>query len=59
MRIIADRELQPGDLFSTVGSQYWDEPSLLSVGEKVYIRTEVPAQADELEVIIYRIRIER
>lgn len=54
------KELEPGDLFSTAGQYYWDHSANIaagSVGEKVYIRTEMPARPDQEEEEIYRITI--
>src|ERR1700758_2499699 len=55
------RDLKPGDLFSTAGPWYWAHvDSKGSVGQRVYIRTNAPADlfadADER---VYRIEIER
>jgi hypothetical protein len=55
------KDLQPGDLFSTSGQDYWDNyiwshPG--AIGERVYIRTEVPAMvAPDLDALIYKIEI--
>ena len=59
-KVIA-RALQPGDLFSTVGPEYWDRISInRSVGERVYIRTESPAQDfSDADYEVYRIEIQR
>lgn len=65
MKVHADKvkgiELLPGDLFSTADQIYWvwAIKYQLSIGEKVYIRTEAPLPADQLEKVIYRITIER
>ena len=64
MRIIATlvkaKELEPGDLFSTAGQEYWDTVSTnLSLGEKVYLRTSTPTPADQAEVDIYKVTIEK
>ena len=54
------KDLKPGDLFSTEGQSYWDRHRLkLSVGERVYIRTENECPQDQEEERIYRIEIER
>jgi hypothetical protein len=55
------KDLQPGDLFSTASQDYWDNYILVhpgAIGERVYIRTEVPAMvAPDLDAIIYKIEI--
>jgi hypothetical protein len=55
------RELQPGDLFSTAGPEYWSRwDSRGSVGECVYIRTNVPAsEFPDADEDIYRIEVLR
>ncbi len=55
------RDLKPGDLFSTVPQEYW---SLIdwrgSVGERVYIRTNTPADRfPDADEEIYRIEVVR
>jgi hypothetical protein len=55
---VKGRDLKPGDLFSTVGDLYWNlgrDPE--TIGEKVYIRTEAPPEADDLDSEVYRITI--
>jgi len=54
-------ELQPGDLFSTAGPGYWDQfPSRDSVGERVYIRTNVPScEFVDGDASIYRVEVQR
>jgi hypothetical protein len=60
MKIIAEpclcKDLQPGDLFSTLGQEYWDCAGG-GVGEKVYIRTLVECPEDQADDPIYRITI--
>ena len=53
------RDLRPGDLFSTADQYYWDQfPNRLSVGERVYIRTNMPADAfPDVDEEIFRITI--
>ena len=62
MKIVATKvrgeELKPGDLFSTADQLYWDHYDPLSIGEKVYIRTEAPCPPDQKDDPIYRITIE-
>ena len=55
------RDLLPGDLFSTVGSTYWDGFGHLdSVGERVYIRTNVPSDNfPDADADIFRIEVIR
>ena len=57
---ILGNELEPGDLFSTAGPDWWnhvDESG--SIGEKVYIRTSAPGeQAPDGHLPIFRIHIE-
>jgi len=62
MRIIATlvrgEELQPGDLFSTLGPEYWDKfPQKAGVGERVYIRTLMPCPVDQRNEQIYRVTV--
>ena len=54
------RDLQPGDLFSTYGPDYWDGiDALLSIGELVYIRTNTPASnAPDPDAEVFRIEIQ-
>jgi hypothetical protein len=56
---IIARDLQPGDLFSTVGPEYWDDfPSFPSMGERVYIRTAASsAQVPDKDADLFRIEI--
>lgn len=55
------RDLKPGDLFSTEGQDYWGTfDQNLSVGERVYIRTNTPADLyPDLDEEIYRIEVMR
>ena len=61
MKIIAvqcrGHELKAGDLFSTVGPEYWDRVvEHCSIGEKVYIRTGRPSTyASDKDSLVYRI----
>jgi hypothetical protein len=63
MRIKAElikcKDLKPGDLFSIRGQDYWGVPSQTAVGEKVYMRTEVPCPIGQAEEDIYLITIDR
>lgn len=63
MRIFAEEttggELAPGELFSTAGPQYWDHAGEKgSLGERVYIRTEVPTPDTEAQAVVYRITVQ-
>lgn len=52
-------ELQPEDLFSTAGPQYWDNyVQRASIGERVYIRTPAPCPTDQENEQIFRITIQ-
>lgn len=50
--------LQPGDLFSYRGPEYWDTMSPGSVGEKVYIRTDTECPPDQREQPVFLITIQ-
>jgi len=54
-------QLQPGDLFSTAGPDYWDQlDERGSIGERVYIRTNTPADvAVQGDAVVFRITIEK
>jgi hypothetical protein len=58
-KIIA-KDLQPGDIFSTAGPEYWQSALMkASIGELVYIRTFVSAlNADDHDIAVYKIEIE-
>jgi hypothetical protein len=58
---VTGKELKPGDLFSVEGEWYWDNAmNKGSVGERVYIRTNVPTTPDMgPDDIVYRIIIEQ
>lgn len=56
---IASKDLKPGDLFSNANQFYWNNYDPLSVGQKVYIRTESTTPPDQAEDIVYLIEIER
>lgn len=57
--LIKCKDLKAGDLFSIRGQDYWGNPSPTSVGEKVYMRTEVPCSPSQAEEPIYLITIEK
>jgi hypothetical protein len=53
--------LQPGDLFSTLGPDYWDDAIMgPSIGERVYIRTHTPSnRAPDPSLMVYKLTIEK
>jgi len=53
------KDLKPGDLFSIANQDEWDSNLewSLSIGEKVYIRTNIPCPEDQRESEIYRVTI--
>ena len=56
--LIKGEDLRPGDLFSTVGPDYWDlAMDRLSVGERVYIRTNASTPPEQALDAIYRITV--
>ena len=63
MKVIAEKvvakELEPGDLFSAAGPEYWNNiDGKLSVGEKAYIRTNTPSlEAVDADSYVYRLAI--
>lgn len=64
MKVIATKvkasELEPGDLFSTAGPEYWELVNDMAiVGEKVYIRTNWPCPEEQVDYVVYKITIER
>jgi len=59
---IKGKDLRPGDLFSTMGELYWNKNNInlhISLGERVYIRTETPCPKDQKDVEIYKIEIKK
>jgi len=55
-------DLEPGDLFSTAGRAYWDKRDgwpLGYIGEKVYIRTNVPCPEDQADQKIYKVTVHK
>ena len=58
---VLGRDLRPGDLFSTVGQDYWDTAcNKFSVGECVYVRTNTPTEMyKDGDEPIYRITLEQ
>ncbi len=64
MKIKAERilgiNLKPGDLFSTAGPDYWGNIDPGSIGERVYIRMDSPAEwAPDYDGYVYKITIEK
>ena len=61
MKILAEevkgKDLKAGDLFSTADQFYWDNRDPLSIGERVYIRTDAPLPSSEEEETLYRITV--
>lgn len=58
--LIKGKDLKPGDLFSTEGPAYWDYiKANFSIGERVYIRTETPTNADDRETDVFKIEVEQ
>ena len=52
------KDLKEGDLFSQKDQNYWDKfRPIGAIGEKVYIRTDVPVHKGEEKTEIYRITI--
>ena len=58
---ITGRNLKPGDLFSVIGPEYWNDIDRKQlIGELVYIRTNTSAdQAPDSDELIYLITIEQ
>lgn len=56
---IIARDLQPGDLFSTVGNDYWATAlDAGGIGERVYIRTNGDADiASDGDSKVYKIEV--
>jgi hypothetical protein len=52
-------DLQPGDLFSTVGPAYWSRMTWHSIGERVYIRTNAATPVEQQDEPIFKITIIR
>jgi hypothetical protein len=53
------RDLEPGDLFSAAGPEYWDHLDPKYIGERVYIRTETDAsEGANPDAMVYRIVID-
>lgn len=51
--------LEPGDLFSTAGPEYWSKiDEKQSIGERVFIRTNTPAAvAPDADMVVYKIEV--
>ena len=56
---IFGKDLKPGDLFSTVGPDYWEDMNRDSIGERVYIRTDTPCPKSQENEEIFLIEITR
>lgn len=57
---IIARDLKPGDLFSTKGSEYWRFfPNFLGVGQGVYLRTADTRPTGDEHTTVYRLRTVR
>ena len=56
---IVARDLDPGDLFSSAGPEYWDHAGeTTAVGERVFIRTSVAVMSPAIEAEeVYRITV--
>lgn len=56
---VKGRDLQPGDLFSIFGQEYWDSIGQRgSVGESVYVRTAIPADAfPDADEMVFKIEV--
>ncbi len=48
-------DVKPGQLFSSAGPEYWDNPNPGSIGEKVYIRTDAPCPKNDVGVTAFLI----
>ena len=66
MRFVAtpvkSEDIAPGEMFSTVGPDYWDlamSGVRGALGERVYLRTLYPIPPSEMGEPIYRITVER
>lgn len=57
---VTGRDLKPGDLFSSVGPDYWGTAmDKGSIGERVYIRSNAPTHyAPDADAVIYRVTVE-
>jgi hypothetical protein len=57
--LVEGQDLEPGDLFSTAGPEYWGRRPPDAIGEKVYIRTDAPCPPDQAHQRVYRLTIRR
>ena len=55
---LTGKDLKPGDLFSSAGDDYWKHTDPLSIGQRVYIRTDTPLAATLQAETVYRITID-
>lgn len=51
------KDLKTGDLFSTGSQFYWDHRDPKAVGEKVYLRTDVPCPPEQEEETVFKIEV--
>jgi hypothetical protein len=56
--LVKGKDLKPGELFSSLSDFYWQNRDPRSIGERVYIRTDVTLNKAQEEELIYRITIE-
>lgn len=56
---IKGKDLKPGQLFSTLGQDYWDKvlEDNITVGERVFIRTNAPVPEGEGDAELFLITI--
>lgn len=57
--LVKASELNAGDLFSTLGPEYWQRDCFKvgSIGEKVYIRTEESCPSSQMNIEVYRLTV--
>ena len=55
--VVKAQDLRPGDLFSSQSVFYWEHCGDISVGEKVFIRTNEPCPPDQVDEQITRITV--
>ncbi len=56
---VTAKDLEPGDLFSAADQFYWDHFDPATIGQMVYIRTDAPCPADQVDDSIHRIQVVR
>lgn len=57
--LIKGKELQPGDLFSTLEQQHWDNMDQHGLFERICIRTNRVTDEADGETKVYRLTVER